>query len=241
NRRLDQWVVEIVGVRIHGTTGEQPLEVFERVEKGCLRALPAKRFETVTWKRARVHPDSRIEFDRRLYPVPWKLIGKDLWIRATAKTVTAYWDETRVATHERNKPVQPEVYDQYLPEHRSQLRYRSQSFWLERADRIGKEVGVYVREIFAADEVLSQLRTVQMVVTHLETFPPERARAACIRAQYYANYTYPAVRDILRKGIEREPLPVVVVPATITERPRFARSIRDLFTPTLLEECDESH
>ncbi len=34
---------------------------------------------------------------------------------------------------------------------------------------MGDEVGRYVRATFDADDVLSQLRTVQAVVTHLET------------------------------------------------------------------------
>lgn len=239
NTGLDLWVQEIAGLRVHGTTGQRPLELFEQVERTCLLPLPAKRFEPVVWKMAHVHRDSRIEFDRRLYPVPWKLIGKDLWVRATPTTVAAYWEETRVATHQRGKPVPPEVYDQYLPEHRTALRYRSRNFWLDRADRLGAEVGAYVREIFAADDVLSQLRTVQGIVTHLELFPPERARAACVRARYYGNHTYPGVRDILRKGLDREPLPVAIVPArTDAERPRFARNIRELLQLPLKMEDD---
>ena len=100
-----------------------------------------------------------------------------------------------------------------------------------------------MREIFACDDVLSQLRTVQAVVTHLEKFPPERAQAACRRAQYYGNYTYPGVRDILRQGLDREPLPVVVVPAdTPTDRPRYAHRIGELLQlPLLREDIDDAH
>lgn len=242
NRRLDLWVAEIAGGRIHGTTGRRPLEVFEQIERACLKPLPAKLFEPVVWKKAKVHRDSRIEFERRLYPVPWRLIGKEIWVRATPSTVAAYWEETRVATHQRGKPVAADVYDQYLPEHRRSLRYRSESFWFERADRLGKEVGDYIREIFAQDDGLSHLRTVQAIVTHLESFPAERARAACVRAQYYGNHTYPGVRDILRKGIDREPLPVAVAPArNDQERPRFARNVRELLQLPLMEDSDDAH
>ena len=71
---------------------------------------------------------------------------------------------------------------------RRDLRHRSRSYWEERADRIGPEVGAYVREVFAADDVLSQLRTVQQIVCHLERFSVARARAACERARFYASY-----------------------------------------------------
>jgi len=242
NRRLDAWTIEIAGQRLHGTTHRRPLELFE-IEKAHLRPLPPTRFECVEWKKVTVHTDSQIAFERRLYPVPWRLMGKKVWVQATAKTIAVYWEDTRVATHQRNKPVPPEVYDQYLPDQRSPLRYRSQSFWLDRAERLGADVVDYVREVFACDDVLSQLRTVQAVVTHLEKFPPARAQAACRRAQYYGNYTYPGVRDILRQGLDREPLPVAVVPAaTATERPRYARRLDELLQlPLLKEDSDDAH
>ena len=242
NRRLDAWTAEIAGQRMHGTTHQRPIERFE-IERAHLRALPPTPFECVQWKEVTVHTDSQIEFERRLYPVPWRLMGKKVWVQATPKTIAVYWDDTRVATHQRNKPVPPEVYDQYLPDHRSPLRYRSQSFWIERAERLGDVVVAYVREVFACDDVLSQLRTVQAVVTHLETFPIARAQAACRRAQYYGNYTYAGVRDILRQGLDRELLPVVVMPAaTATERPRYARRIDELLQlPLLKEDIDDAH
>jgi hypothetical protein len=56
--------------------------------------------------------------------------------------------------------VPPEILDRYLPPERVPLRYRSRRYWLERADRLGPEVGRHIREIFAAEDALSQLRTV---------------------------------------------------------------------------------
>ena len=38
-------------------------------------------------------------------------------------------------------------------------------------------MGAEVELIFAEDDVLTQLRRVQAIVTHLECFPPERARS----------------------------------------------------------------
>src|SRR6185436_10668274 len=151
------------------------------------------------WKQTRVHPDGQIIFEQRLYPVPWRLIGSDLWVRASSRTIDVYWDETRVASHQRGVPVPAEIVDQYLPPERRPYRYRSRVYWIERADRLGKEVGELVREIFDAEDVLSHLRTVQAIVTHLEKFPPERACAAAARARYFGNHTYAGVRDILRK------------------------------------------
>jgi transposase len=241
NRELDRWVAEIAGRRVHGSTDRRPLEVFAAEEQPTLRPLPARLYEAVEWRQARVHPDSHIAFDRRIYPVPWRLIGRTLWVRATPSTVAVYADDERVATHQRGVPVPPEVVDQYLPPERAALRHRSRDYWLERADRLGADVGVLIREIFAAEDVLSQLRTVQAIVTHLEQFPPARARAACARARYYGNLTYRGVRDILRQGLDREPLPRTPSADPPPERPRFARPVQELLRLIPQEVPDECH
>jgi hypothetical protein len=49
---------------------------------------------------------------------------------------------------------------------------------------LGPEVGAYVHEVFDSDDVLDQLRAVQAIVSHLGDFPPERAKATCLRASF---------------------------------------------------------
>jgi hypothetical protein len=93
----------------------------------------------------------------------------------------------------------------------------------ERADAMGDEVGQYVRTIFDSDDVLSQLRTVQAIVTHLETFPVHRARAACQRAAHYGSYGYGSLKTILRRGLDLEPLPEHKPAEPPLTTPRFAR------------------
>lgn len=65
---------------------------------------------------------------------------------------------------------------------------------------MGLECGRDVRDVFDCDDVLSPLRAVQAIVTHLEKFPTVRARAACGRAHLVANYTYQGVRNILHRA-----------------------------------------
>jgi uncharacterized small protein (DUF1192 family) len=101
NRYLDQWIIDVAGKRCHGTTGRKPLEVFELEERTALLALPARSYEPITWKKATVHQDSHVVFDRRMYSVPWRLIGRDVWVRATPATVAIYCDDLREATHRR--------------------------------------------------------------------------------------------------------------------------------------------
>ena len=106
NRELDEWVECIAGTRLHGTTVKPPLGLFRADERQSLMPLPTKRYEPVVWKRAKVHQDCHVHFERRLYSVPWRLLRSEVWVRAVGNAVTIYSaDDERVADHPRRAPV----------------------------------------------------------------------------------------------------------------------------------------
>jgi hypothetical protein len=185
--------------------------------------LPKVAWEPVIWRRALVHRDTHIAFDKRLYSVPWKHLGQPVWLRASKQSVVIYANDERVATHDRGGKGYRSTIESHLPDHRGALRHRSRAYWEERASALGSEVAEYVTLIFDSDDVLSQLRTVQAVVTHLETFPQQRARAACRRAAHFGAYTYGALKKILRQGLDLEPLPAEATTQVRLPTPRFAR------------------
>ena len=112
--------------------------------------------------------------------------------------------------------------NEHLPEYRRELRQRSREHWVERAHRLGAEVERLVGVIFDADDVLTQLRRVQAIVTHLETFPPVRAQAAARRALHFGCTDYRGIKNILKQGLDLEPLPGENVRAW-SKGARFAR------------------
>jgi len=226
---LARWVSEVAGTREHGTTRRRPIEVFEAEEQVALKPLPAKRFETVIWKQPTVHQDSHVEFGRRLYSVPWRLIGQKVWLRANDTTVEIYADDERVATHQRRGDGQRSTHDGHLPDYRGDLRHRSRAYWEERAARLGPETAGYVKAVFNSDDVLSQLRAVQAIVTCLESYPVVRAEAASRRANHFGNFEYRALKNILVRALDFEPLPAVAVSTgSPQESFQFARSAAEL-------------
>lgn len=233
NRFLVAWVQEIAGKRLHGTTGKRPLDVFESEERAALLPLPGTRYEPVLWKLATVHRDSHVVFEKRLYSVPWRQIGRQVWIRATPTTVAVYFDDERIATHRRSGPGYRTTDDSHLPGERAAYRHRSREYWEQRAARLGDEVGALARAVFDSDDVLSQLRQVQAIVTHLERFPLERARGACRRANFYGSTSYQAIKNILTKALDLEPLPVTAAGSAVwADAPRFSRLPMDWTSAT---------
>jgi hypothetical protein len=52
-----------------------------------LLPLPARPYVPVVWKEARIHTDSHVIFDKRLYSVPYRFLHRNAWVRATPDTV----------------------------------------------------------------------------------------------------------------------------------------------------------
>ena len=168
-------------------------------------------------------------FDKRLYSVPWRLVGQQVWLRASATTILVFADDVRVAMHDRRGSSVRSTHDEHLPEERAPWRHRSRVYWEERAERIAPAVGAYIRDVFDSDDVLSMLRTVQAMVTHLEKFPVERAVAACARAQHFGSYRYGTIKNILRDGLDLSPVGATATTSSgALTAPRFARTIHEL-------------
>jgi transposase len=239
NADLPDWLLKTAGMRTHGTTGQRPLEVFAE-ERGSFLPLPTAPYEPVVWKQATVHRDSHVQFERRLYSVPWPHIGARVWVKATPASVLIYAQDQRIATHVRDGSSRRSTHTLHLPEHRAELAERSIDYWVERADGLGEIVGTYVRNVVASDTVLSKLRDVQAIVTLLERYPQRRSQAACRRADYFGNYTYLGVRRILDNALDLEPLPSDAPAHGHLAQPRFARAPRELLAPAM-EEARECH
>ncbi len=231
NADLLHWLEHTAGQRIHGTTGRRPAEAFVQDEQHLLQALPRKAYRIVVWHRCQVHRDSHVLFDGRLYSVPWKHLGRAAWVCATPASVKVFIDDERVATHPRRGEGRRSTLDAHLPIHRRDLRFRSITYWYERAAKIGAGVELYVRTVYDADPVLSRLREVQAIVLFLETVSPERAQAACARALHFGNLRVTAVARILERELDRVPLPTEAAPLGALAAPRFARPVSELLPP----------
>lgn len=97
---LARWMREIADTRVHGTTGEPPIQRFERVEAAALRPLAAKApFLQVRELTRRVHTDACIELDTNRYSVPWKFIGETVTVIVSERQVRVLYAGQEVACH----------------------------------------------------------------------------------------------------------------------------------------------
>jgi hypothetical protein len=71
---LAWWMREVAESRLHGTTGEIPIERFRAKEAAALEGRTT--FQPIRECVRRVHVDACIELETNRYSVPWRLIGE---------------------------------------------------------------------------------------------------------------------------------------------------------------------
>lgn len=97
---LAQWQREIADQRVHGTTGERPIDRFQRHEATALRPINGRpSFVAVRELSRRVQSDACVEVDTSAYSVPWRLIGEMVRVEVTADHVRVFCAGNEVARH----------------------------------------------------------------------------------------------------------------------------------------------
>ena len=92
-----------------------------------------------------------------------------------------------------------------------------------------RELGNLIeRLVLLADRPLNRLRSVQAILRLEEGYGRERLEAACARALHFGDTRYRRIKEILRAGLDREPLAeeVELIP---THAHLFARSGTEFF------------
>ncbi|MGF6759676.1 transposase [Paraburkholderia sp. GAS42] len=231
NRQLRDWVMQQAGTREHGTTREQPLTRFA-IERPLLTRLPDVPPVLAVWSEVKVHTDGHVVYKNVLYSVPFTLVGKQLWLKATDTVVQLFHRHELVATHARKRKPgdRSTVRDHQPPEAQAWLEHDPQ-WCLARAKEIGPACHAVILALFN-DKVLVNLRGAQGIVRLREKVGDARLNAACERALTFASPKYRTVKTILDKGLDSQPAAVPAqtpAPAdTYLTGGRFGRDLHSL-------------
>jgi transposase len=183
-------------------------ELFERIERSTLGALPGSRFEPSSWRSAKVNRDYHVELERHCYSVPYVLVGENVEARLTAQGVEIFLHGQRVAAHVRS-------YVPYRMTTDPQHRPRNHAAWVEQdpggllawASAIGPHAQAYMRRLLDADTNFHPdmrwrsgcgLRRVG------DKYGAERTERACEIALRYGGRSYKPVANILKHGRDKQ-------------------------------------
>ena len=99
NAQASHWLEHTANVRLHGTTGKQPIELFEQ-EKTALTPISAMPVYPLTRPVTRkVDYESMIRFDRSRYSVPPQYAGQTVSVQAQAGQIQVQLGDTIIAEH----------------------------------------------------------------------------------------------------------------------------------------------
>ena len=177
---------------------------FLELEKPALKPLPPKRYEFRQWKKATVHMDYHVEFEKHLYSVPFKLVGKSVEILATQTMVEVFYQGMLVATHKRlGKWERYSTKTEHMPASHQKYASRSPETMEAWAGKIGDHVQEWAHHLFERCQHPEQgYRSVLGVIQLSSKYTAERVDNACKRAISYGAYSYRSVKSILEKGLD---------------------------------------
>jgi transposase len=238
NAQARRWVMEEAGVRVHGTTRVKPLVLFE-AERPLLTRLPAVAPDLGSWHRVVVHRDCHVQHERVYYSVPFALVGKVLWLRATDATVAIHEDWRHVVTHARALRAGARVtLRDHMPPAARAFFERDRQWCCKQAQAVGADCARLVQRLLS-DRVSERLRAAQGVLALGKRYGAARLEAACARALAHDSPHYRTVKTILGTGADLQPMPDPHTPAAYA-RSRFVRSAASLFGQPELFDPDPS-
>ena len=98
--------------RIHGTTGERPVDRYEKLEAAALQPLPERPLPVRERRlRRRVATDCLVDVDAVRYSVPHRLVKEDVEVLVLAEHVVVFHDGREVARHRRSLQPKQRVID----------------------------------------------------------------------------------------------------------------------------------
>jgi hypothetical protein len=122
-------------------------ELFEKIERDVLTALPAEDWEFAEWRRARVSLDYHIEVHDFLYSVPHALIRAEVQVRVTARVVEVFNRRQRVAAYQRRYMGRKHGTD---PEHMPSSHRRYAEWTPDRFSRWAGKIGPNTQALIVA-------------------------------------------------------------------------------------------
>jgi transposase len=191
NQAARVWVVEVAGVRDHGTTHVPPLRRF---------------FSLREVRGVRVHGDCHVQINRSWYSAPFRHVGRKLDAYVYEHTVQLYDGVTLLVTHPRARRAgERHTKLEHYPEQKSYYLIHTREYCQAQAARIGPHCAQVVEQLLE-ERPLDRLRSVQGLLGLAPRYSPARLEAACARALHYGDATYRRLKRILAAGLDQAPL-----------------------------------
>lgn len=187
------WCHTVANVRVHSTTGERPRD---RFKPESMTPLPELLQDYRDAAVAKVHADFSIHFDGNTYTVPPWLVGKTVTAKADHQTLTVYFKDKAVATHNRSwhrKQRIESVHHQQAARQQRHLKWLSEDAALLMS--LGEEAKVYVEQLATTHQPLK--KNVSRLLALKEDYGSQALLGAIRRALAHCAYGADYIENIL--------------------------------------------
>lgn len=200
-RSANRWCLETAGTRVHGTTRQRPLAVFENVERAALQPLTRERYDPPTWSEHTVHPDHTVVVNNGTYTLPTQFIGKKVLVESTRSLVRFYSDHELIRTRERVPSGGRCIDHDDYPSEKSAYTMRDPERLIAQAEAIGVETGLFTRALLTGPTPWAKLRQAQALLRLARKYGEQRVESACERANAFEIRNTKRVEDILLQAL----------------------------------------
>lgn len=186
------------------------LSQFEALDKPALKPLPARPYEYVEFKLARVNIDYHIEFDKHYYSVPHHLVKSQVDVQASREGVAIFFKGQQVARHARSLRQGGFTTDtHHMPGHHRKHQSWSPERLISWGGRIGPATKAMVVHLLEQKKVPEQAYRACLGLLNLaKRYTPERLEAACLRAEHINARRLANIKSILESNMDQLPLPL---------------------------------
>ena len=183
-------------------------ELFQRIERRELKALPAAPYEVKNYCRAKVQKMGYVFFSvgKAYYSVPYRYIGKQTQIHYTATQIEVYYNRDRIALHKRTASKGTyNTIKEHLSSNHQIYKDWSPEYFKKLAQPHGESVMMFIEQLLnqAAYPEVGYKSAMGVIQLHRQ-YGAERLNKACARALYGNFLSYTRVKNILQNHLDRE-------------------------------------
>ncbi|MDE2842783.1 MAG: IS21 family transposase [Chloroflexota bacterium] len=207
--QAQRWCRDVAGLRIHGTTRRQPLQVFLDEERQALLPWDGVPYEVTHWRTAKVHTDHHVACQYALYSVPSTLCppGQQVEVGLGTKLVRIFHRGQLVKVHPRQPKGGRSTDTADYPAELSAYTLRAPDAIKRKAAEQGPAVAEFAERLFDGPLPWSRIRQGHKLIRLGESYTPQRLDAACRRALDVDLIDVGRVERILVQALEQQETP----------------------------------
>jgi transposase len=199
NLFLAEWERTVADTRIHGTTRQQVIKVFNEVERSKLLPLPSSLFPVFEEAPRSVHRDGYVEVQRAYYSVPPEYVGRQVWVRWESQLVRVFNQRREpIALHARAEPgkfatdpLHPHSPYRHVIQH-------NLDYLLDRARLIGKQTGTWAEAMIEQRGPIG-IRVLQGLLSLAGKYPVAALEGAAQKALHQGTWRLRDLRTLLEQ------------------------------------------